>query len=113
MDEIEAAKAGVAPPPPPPPKTLPELAFLVLQEQQINLLDGFRRFDTNGDGVINAEELQSGFEQLTQVRLPTPRVSQLITQLEGEDGDGVISYSEFCERAPAALGSTFFCAGDR
>ena len=104
VDEIEAAKAGVAPPPPPPPKTLPELAFLVLQEQQINLLDGFRRFDTNGDGVINAEELQSGFEQLTQVRLPTPRVSQLITQLEGEDGDGVISYSEFCERAPRCPG---------
>ena len=104
VDEIEAAKAGVAPPPPPPPKTLPELAFLVLQEQQINLLDGFRRFDTNGDGVINAEELQSGFEQLTQVRLPTPRVSQLITQLEGEDGDGVISYSEFCERTPRCPG---------
>ena len=71
LAEVEEADALVQPvsPKAPVPKTLPELAYTVLKEEKIDLLDGFMRFDENKDGVINSEELQKGFESLTQVRL--------------------------------------------
>lgn len=98
LEETENAEAKVAPisPKAAAPKTLAELAYTVLKESKINLLDGFMQFDTNKDGVLSADELQSGFERLTQVRLPTPQVRRLVVELEGTDGDGQISYMEFC-----------------
>lgn len=77
LEEVEQAEAKVAPlsPKAMAPKTLAELAYAVLKEDNIDLLHGFMRFDENKDGVLSADELQRGFEALTQVRLPTPQVA--------------------------------------
>jgi hypothetical protein len=87
-----AARTAAAP----PPKTLPDIAYMVLKEKGLDLLEGFQAFDSNGDGVLSAEELQSGFAKLSGIKLHSAQIQALILELEGEDGDGQISYLEFC-----------------
>ena len=72
----------------PQPKTLPEIAFHVLKEKEMDLLDGFRAFDTDGDGVLTPEELQIGLCTLTGIKLKSTQVQELMTELEGPGGDG-------------------------
>ena len=77
------------------PKTLPEIAYYVLKTKSIDLLDGFRSMDTDSDGVLSPAELQSGFAALTSIKLNSAQVQALVAELEGPNGDGMISYLEF------------------
>lgn len=57
-------------------------------------VEAFRRFDTNGDGVIDKEELGRVFKAMDPDRWDDARVSRLLA-LADQNGDGAINYEEF------------------
>merc|ERR1719217_1006321 len=61
--------------------------------QQITL-EAFRRFDTNGDGVIEREELARVLQILDPVSWDDESVDTLM-QCTDTNGDGKIQYEEF------------------
>ena len=81
---------------PGPTRTLSELVYHVLLSQNIDLLDGFKTFDTNHDGVLDGDELVQGFQVLTDLEIPVQLAIQLIQELGGGSGPGAtVSYLSF------------------
>eukprot|EP01043_Picozoa_sp_COSAG02_P000571 COSAG02_NODE_10_length_59045_cov_19.973365_20_plen_1091_part_00 len=62
-----------------------------------SLMDTFRDFDTNGDGVLSAREVQRGL-QARGIELLEHEVDQLM-QVIDTDCDDTLDYSEFVEAA--------------
>ncbi|KAL4590092.1 hypothetical protein LXL04_003011 [Taraxacum kok-saghyz] len=61
---------------------------------QSKLLKVFRPFDRDGNGVITRAELAKSMAEMGQ-----PLMNRELTEMieeAGTDGDGVISFSEFC-----------------
>ena len=59
----------------------------------LSVVDLFKRFDTNGDGVIEAQEFKTGLLALNIADLPESQVNRLVDTLD-EDGNGVIDLEE-------------------
>jgi len=57
-------------------------------------VETFKRFDTNGDGVIDKQELKKVFTLMDPDRWNDERVSRLIDAAD-TTGDGLINYAEF------------------
>ncbi|KAI8336323.1 hypothetical protein BC941DRAFT_428904 [Chlamydoabsidia padenii] len=66
---------------------------LRLTSKQRELLETFKVFDKDGDGVINAEELTAMMHQLGD-RITMEEAKQLINDVD-EDKDGVVNFDEF------------------
>jgi Ca2+-binding EF-hand superfamily protein len=62
-----------------------------------SLLETFGDFDTNGDGVLSAREVQRGL-QARGIKLLSPEIDQLM-QVVDTDGNGTLDYCEFVEAA--------------
>ncbi|ORX62434.1 EF-hand [Hesseltinella vesiculosa] len=67
--------------------------FRMTSKQQ-ELWETFKVFDRDGDGVINANELQSMMQQLGD-RVSMDEAQQLISEADS-DHDGVVNFDEFC-----------------
>ena len=59
----------------------------------LSVVDLFKRFDTNGDGVIEAQEFKTGLLALNIADLPESQVNRLVEALD-DDGNGVIDLEE-------------------
>ena len=59
----------------------------------LSVVDLFKRFDANGDGVIEAQEFKTGLLALNIADLPESQVNRLVDTLD-EDGNGVIDLQE-------------------
>ena len=59
----------------------------------LSVVDLFKRFDTNEDGVIEAQEFKTGLLALNIADLPESQVNRLVDTLD-EDGNGVIDLQE-------------------
>lgn len=68
---------------------------LRLTSKQQELLETFKVFDRNGDGVINAKELTAMMHQLGD-RITMEEAKQMISDVD-EDNDGVINFDEFAK----------------
>jgi hypothetical protein len=66
---------------------------LRLSSKQQELLETFKVFDRDGDGVINAKELTAMMHQLGD-RITMEEAKQLIGDVD-EDKDGVVNFDEF------------------
>jgi len=64
-----------------------------LKATGLSVVELFKRFDTNGDGVIEASEFKTGLLALNIADLPESQVERLVKTLD-EDGDGVIDLNE-------------------
>ncbi|EFB23090.1 hypothetical protein PANDA_009126, partial [Ailuropoda melanoleuca] len=69
------------------------MAEQLSEEQVAKFKAAFSRFDTNGDGTINTQELGAVMRALGQ-DLSEAELKHLIAQVD-TDGDGVISFQEF------------------
>ncbi|MGB2038191.1 MAG: EF-hand domain-containing protein, partial [Candidatus Poseidoniaceae archaeon] len=59
----------------------------------MNVKTLFGRFDTNGDGRIDSEELKSGLLSLNLADLPPSQVDKLVQAID-EDGDSLVDLEE-------------------
>ncbi|KAI8335964.1 hypothetical protein BC941DRAFT_398873 [Chlamydoabsidia padenii] len=66
---------------------------LRLTSKQQELLDTFKVFDKDGDGVINAKELTAMMHQLGD-RITMEEAKQLISDVD-DNHDGVVGFDEF------------------
>jgi Ca2+-binding EF-hand superfamily protein len=66
---------------------------LRLTSKQQELLETFKVFDRDGDGVINAQELTAMMHQLGD-KITIEEAKQLINEVD-EDKDGVVNFDEF------------------
>lgn len=81
-------------------------SFLIKQEF---LLEVFRSFDRDGNGVITAAELAGTMAKMGQP-LTYRELQEMINEAD-EDGDGVISFNEFATvMAKSASDSFLLCA---
>ena len=64
-----------------------------LKATGLSVVELFKRFDANGDGVIEASEFKTGLLALNIADLPESQVERLVKTLD-EDGDGVIDLNE-------------------
>src|SRR6056300_477061 len=60
----------------------------------INIRKLFEKFDENGDGTIDADELRKGLLGLNLADLPPSQVDRLVLEIDA-DGNGVIDLDEF------------------
>ncbi|CAO3616683.1 unnamed protein product [Cunninghamella blakesleeana] len=68
---------------------------LRMTSKQQELLETFRVFDKDGDGVINAEELKAMMQQLGD-KISLEEAKQLIHDVD-DNHDGVVSFDEFAK----------------
>ncbi|KAF5928665.1 calmodulin-A-like [Diceros bicornis minor] len=69
------------------------MAKKLSKEQEAEFKDAFSKFDKNGDGTINTQELGAVMQTLGH-SLSEAELKELIAMVD-TDGDGVISYQEF------------------
>ena len=60
----------------------------------VNIRKLFEKFDENGDGTIDSEELRKGLLGLNLADLPPSQVDRLVAEIDA-DGNGVIDLDEF------------------
>ena len=70
------------------------LIAIKLEEKFITLGKGFLFFDQDGDHAINRQEFHKGIESM-RVKLAKADVEEVFDHLD-TDGDGSLSYIEFC-----------------
>lgn len=65
-----------------------------VHETGINIRKLFDKFDENGDGTIDSDELKTGLLGLNLADLPPTQVERLVAEIDA-DGNGVIDLDEF------------------
>lgn len=65
-----------------------------VHETGINIRKLFDKFDENGDGTIDSDELKAGLLGLNLADLPPSQVERLVAEVDA-DGNGVIDLDEF------------------
>lgn len=60
------------------------------------LRESFAKFDTSGDGYLDAEELRMALKVARGEQVPLDDCKELITAVDS-DGDGVVNFDEFCD----------------
>ena len=65
-----------------------------VHETGINIRKLFDKFDENGDGTIDSDELKTGLLGLNLADLPPSQVERLVAEIDA-DGNGVIDLDEF------------------
>ena len=63
-------------------------------EKHSNMVRAFEFFDKNGDGFINAEEIEEGLKSSNQA-IRKEEVDEIMAQGD-KNGDGYVNYAEFC-----------------
>ena len=63
------------------------------EDSEYELLEAFKKFDSDGDGEVSANEVRDVLLQLGQ-NLSDAELEAMMAEVD-EDGDGVISFSEF------------------
>ena len=63
-------------------------------EKHSNMVRAFEFFDKNGDGFINAEEIEEGLKSSNQA-IRKEEVDEVMAQVD-KNGDGYVNYAEFC-----------------
>ena len=58
------------------------------------MVRAFEFFDKNGDGFINAEEIEEGLKSSNQA-IRKEEVDEVMAQVD-KNGDGYVNYAEFC-----------------
>ncbi len=69
--------------------------FMLTAESQERLRETFRAIDTNGDGVLERDELIEGYIRSGIDRLQAEQVVKDLLLVADLNGDGKINYSEF------------------
>jgi hypothetical protein len=60
------------------------------------LRESFAKFDTSGDGYLDAEELRMALKVARGEQVPLEDCKELIAAVDS-DGDGVVDFAEFCD----------------
>ena len=63
-------------------------------EDESEILETFKKYDTNGDGYITKDEMMAVMSKMTFVANKDEEVEKCLKDLDA-DGDGRISYAEF------------------
>ena len=63
-------------------------------EDEKEILETFKKYDTNGDGYISKDEMMAVMSNMTFVANKDEEVEKCLKDLDA-DGDGRISYAEF------------------
>ena len=63
-------------------------------ESNEEILEAFKKYDTNGDGFITKDEITAVISQMTFVSDKEGEVEKCLKDMDA-NGDGIISYAEF------------------
>lgn len=74
--------------------TLTFIASRIPEDQITNLREVFSKFDTNGDGRLNLEELQAGVKKVKGIGLKEEDVEKVMRVMDSNN-NGYIDYTEF------------------
>lgn len=77
-------------------KHVESLRETLFSHNNFNLVDVFRMFDANKDGVIDAQEIASGLEAFN-IEISLDDLDLLVNELVDDDDDGTIDMREFTE----------------
>ena len=61
-----------------------------------NLIDGFRVFDTNGEGAISSYQIVEGLRSVMGIQVKQSDVRAFMNVFD-KDGDGFLKYTEYCD----------------
>lgn len=68
----------------------------IFKSHRMQLIDAFKRLDTNNDGVIDEGEMRKGLARLN-IGLSAQQVEDLLAVID-RDGNGLVDYSEFAKQ---------------
>jgi len=74
--------------------TLTLIASRIPEDQITNLREAFSKFDSNGDGRLNLEELKSGIKKVPGIGLKEEDVEKVMAVMDANN-NGFIDYTEF------------------
>jgi len=74
--------------------TLTFIASRIPEDQISSLRDVFSKFDTNGDGRLNLEELKAGVKKVQGVGLKEEDIENVMKVMDSNN-NGFIDYTEF------------------
>lgn len=63
------------------------------------MLEIFKQFDTNGDGILSVDEVRDGFKEFMGDQIMFEEELQAIIKKADLNGNGSIEYSEFVAAA--------------
>jgi len=67
---------------------------MLFSHKYFNVVETFAIFDTDGDGVLNAEKIEEGFAKFN-ITCNSRDLELLVVNIDDEDDDGTIDLREF------------------
>ncbi|WP_411017608.1 EF-hand domain-containing protein, partial [Salmonella sp. s51090] len=69
---------------------------MALEDEEENILDVFKQWDTQGHGIIKADELKAMLKKLVNPRLKNTEIDEMLKLLDHK-GNGRIKFEEFVQ----------------